>query len=431
MPYAADIPHKINSSTKAVIGTLTAVALKDGLLDSTDHRLLDFFGDRSLAKVDDRKNAITLQNILDMTSGINWTEPLTARPDSAIAMERSPDWIKFILDRSIVTAPGEVFNYNSGNPHLMSAILTKLTGMSASDYAKAKLFGPLGITTWDWPHDPQGVSIGGYGLAMLPRDMAKIGYLYLRNGEWEGKPLLPPSWIYQVSHATVNMNQEFEPELRYSNFFWALPNKQVYMANGFHCQLIMVFPGLDLVAVTTARDFCPLGKLADLVSGAVKSDTALPPDAAGASLLAGAIQQASTEKPGKVGATPEIAAAISGKKYNFPANGLGLKSLTMSLVDPDPHYEMEFYQRDPAQPAIHRSGPVGLDGRYRKSESAAVIIASRGTWVNGSTFALDRLVVGSGFDTNIWTLSFDGNKLHARAKDRGGEEVSVDGEAEG
>jgi len=208
-PYAADIPHKINSSTKAVIGTLTAVALKDGLLDSTDHRLLDFFGDRSLAKVDDRKNAITLQNILDMTSGINWTEPLTARPDSAIAMERSPDWIKFILDRSIVTAPGEVFNYNSGNPHLMSAILTKLTGMSASDYAKAKLFGPLGITTWDWPHDPQGVSIGGYGLAMLPRDMAKIGYLYLRNGEWEGKPLLPPSWIYQVSHATVNMNQEF------------------------------------------------------------------------------------------------------------------------------------------------------------------------------------------------------------------------------
>jgi len=112
-------------------------------------------------------------------------------------------------------------------------------------------------------------------------------------------------------------------------------------------------------------------------------------------------------------------------------NGLGLKSLTMSLVDPDPHYEMEFYQRDPAQPAIHRSGPVGLDGRYRKSESAAVIIASRGTWVNGSTFALDRLVVGSGFDTNIWTLSFDGNKLHARAKDRGGEEVSVDGEAEG
>jgi CubicO group peptidase (beta-lactamase class C family) len=85
---------------------------------------------RSIANVDDKKKAITVLNLLDMTSGIDWNEWLPGPPVSAIAMERSPDWIKFILDRPMANAPGDVFNYNSGNPHLLSAILTKLTGMS-------------------------------------------------------------------------------------------------------------------------------------------------------------------------------------------------------------------------------------------------------------------------------------------------------------
>jgi len=296
-PYAADIPHAINSATKAVIATLTAIALRDGLLDSLDHRMMDLVGDRILTEIDDRKNAITVQNLLDMTSGIDWVEPLTGRPDSLNEMRRSPDWIKFILDRPMSTAPGETFNYNSGNSQLLSAIITRLTGMDARDYAKTKLFAPLGISTSNWLRDPQLLAIGGFGLSMLPRDMAKIGYLYLRNGEWEDKRLLPAAWIDKVSHATVDMKSSVEPNLRYSNSFWALPNKQVYMAVGYHCQLIMVFPKLDIVAVTTARDFCPFSKLADFISGAAKSETALPADSAGANLLANAIRDISNQKP--------------------------------------------------------------------------------------------------------------------------------------
>ena len=296
-PYSADIPHAINSATKAVTATLTAIAHKEGLLDSLDHRMMDFVGDRILTEIDEKKNAITVQNLLDMTSGIDWVEPLTGRPDSLNEMRRSPDWIKFILDRPMSTAPGETFNYNSGNSQLLSAIITRLTGMDARDYAKAKLFAPLGIGTSNWLRDPQLLATGGFGLAMLPRDMAKIGYLYLRNGEWEDKRLLPPGWIDKVSHATVDMKSSVEPNLRYSNSFWALPNKQVYMAVGYHCQMIMVFPKLDIVAVTTAREFCTFSKLADFISGAVKSETALPPDPAGANLLANAIRDISNQKP--------------------------------------------------------------------------------------------------------------------------------------
>jgi len=431
-PYAADIPHVVNSSTKAVIGTLTALAVKDGLLDGADHRMLDLFADRSIANLDDRKKAVTLQHLLDMTSGIDWKEPLTGRPEAVFEMERSPDWVKFILDRPMATAPGDIFNYDSGNPHLLSAILSKVTGMSASDYAKARLFGPLGISTWNWRHDPQGISIGGYGLAMQPRDMAKIGYLYLRHGAWEGKPLVPPDWVERAGHATVNMNLPGEPELRYSNLFWALPKKHVYMAVGYHCQVIMVFSDLDIVAVMTARDFCPFSRMADAIAGAVKSDAVLPPDPAGASLLADAIRNISTEKRGEVGATPELASAISGKTFNFPVNALNVKSFSLTFSEQQARFDQESYARDPAQPPARSTGPIGLDGLYRKGEITAPGQAARkGNWLNGSTFVIERLIIGAGEEAQKWTLSFDGARLHLRGKNRDGRDVLIDGELGG
>jgi CubicO group peptidase (beta-lactamase class C family) len=427
-PYTADLPHVINSSTKAVIGTLTAMAIKDGLLDHADHRMLDFFADRSIANLDDKKKSITLQNLLDMTSGLDWREPFDGRPESVIDMERSPDWIKFILDRPTARAPGDIFNYNSGNPHLLSAILTKVTGLSAEDYAKARLFGPLGISTWNWRRDPQGISTGGYGLALQPRDMAKIGYLYLRHGEWEDKQLVPRDWVERASHATVNMNASFDPTLRYSNFFWALPNKHVYMATGYHCQLIMVFPDLDIVAVPTARNFCPFNRMADAIAGAVTSDAALPGDLAGTNLLANAIRNISSEKATPIGVASEMATAISGKTYNFPANALNVKSVSLTFDERQARYDLQLYARDPAQPPLKSSGPIGLDGLYRKGEPAAFgITALKGNWLNGSTFVIEQLTIGAGQEAQKWTLSFDGDRLHLRGKNRDGRDVFVDG----
>jgi CubicO group peptidase (beta-lactamase class C family) len=427
-PYSADIPHIINSSTKAVIGTLAAMAMKDGLLDSTDRPMLDFFADRNLTNVDDRKKAITVQHLLDMTSGIDWREPTDGRPITFFEMERSPDWTKFILDRPMSNTPGDIFSYNSGNPQLLSAILTKLTGMSAEDYAKAKLFGPLGITNWNWRKDPQGISTGGNGLALLPRDMAKIGYLYLRNGQWEDKTLVPPAFVERASHATINMNLKFEPAFRYSNYFWALPNRNVYMAVGYHCQVIMVFPALDMVAVTTTRDFYSFGVVTDYIAGAVKSDSALPPSPDGATLLASAIREVSTEKPSEVGTTPETAAAISGKTYTFPGNGLGLKSLSLTLTGLQPRIDLEFFDRDPTAPARKVGGPIGLDGLYRKGDTTpAGVSAANGSWSNEHTFVLCRLILGSGFSEQKYTLSFDDEKLNIRGRDRNDREVSVDG----
>jgi hypothetical protein len=304
--------------------------------------------------------------------------------------------------------------------------------MSASDYAKARLFGPLGISTWNWRRDPQGISTGGYGLALQPRDMAKIGYLYLRRGEWEGKQLVPPEWVDRASHATVNMNLRFDPELRYSNLFWALPKKNVYMAAGYNCQLIMVFPELDIVAVTTARDNCPHSRLVDAIARAVKSGTALAPDAAGAKLLADAVSNISTEKRSQVAATPELASAISGRTYRFPANALNMKSLSLTFAEPRPRYDLEIYAQDPAQPPLASSGAIGLDGLYRKGEpSASGVVAMKGTWLNGSTFVIERLTIGAGQEAQNWTLSFGGTRLYLRGRGRDGRTVVIESEPGG
>src|SRR5882757_4345281 len=177
-PYSANIPHAVNSTTKSIVATLIAMLHADGVLDSLDHRILDYFPDRDFAIADDRKKAITVQHLLNMTAGLAWDEGLGEHWRSLTELKRSRDWVRFILDRPMANQPGETFYYNSGNSHLLSALITRLTGKPAEDFARSRLFGPLGITNYSWPRDPLGQSYGGWGLSLKPRE---IGYLYLRH----------------------------------------------------------------------------------------------------------------------------------------------------------------------------------------------------------------------------------------------------------
>jgi hypothetical protein len=243
-----------------------------------------------------------------------------------------------------------------------------------------------------------------------------------------------------VSHATVDMRLG---GLRYSNLFWALPDKHVYMAVGSHGQLIMVFADLDVVVVTTGRHSYPsLSKLADYISNSVQSDTALPADAASAKLLANKILDVSSEKPTEVGPTPKMAALISGKVYRFPPNALNVKSLSLILTDPQPHYDMEAFAIDTTKSDRRFTGPIGLDGMYRKGElshhgfdgrleGVPRVNAVKGTWQDDHAFVIDRLVLGLGGPAERWTLSFDGEKLNVRAKIGQRPEISIDGETGG
>ncbi|MBI2742145.1 MAG: serine hydrolase [Rhodospirillales bacterium] len=406
-PFRAGLKHRINSATKAVVSTLIAMAIRDGKLDSTDRHVVAFFADRTIANLDERKKAITIRHLLDMTSGLEWSEGLDGFK-SFLAMERSPDWQQFILDRPMSEAPGTLFYYDSGNSHLLSAILSKVTGRSALDYARETLFGPLGIDDVTWRADPQGVSGGGAGLYMHPRDLAKIGYLYLRGGMWEGKQVLPASWIDGVRKANVDMRESWAQNLRYGSQFWVMPARDVYMAVGYDRQLIVVMPKLDIVAVATGSARFPSASgmptrprysfdtLVGSLVAAATGDAPLPANPAATAELARLVKEAAAERPGPVGEQPAMAKTISGKTWRFAPNELRIKWVTYKLDGAEPSFEYEV-EGGPATPAARFGGPIGFDGYYSVGGRQRYgLSAARGRWLSdGTTFVLETQTLGN------------------------------------
>jgi len=428
-PYTADIPHAANSATKAIVGTLVAMLREDGKLDSFDHRVLEFFADRKIADLDDRKRAITVQHLLDMTSGFEWDEGIEGGKASSLdELGRHYDWVQYILDRPMAHAPGEAFYYDSGNPDLLSAIITKLTGKRAAEFANERLFGPLGIASPFWRTNLQGLTIGAGGLMLRPRDMAKIGYLYLRGGRWRERQLLPPSWIDAVNHATIDMHASFDGGLRYANLFWAMPDRHIFMAVGDHCQLIMVLPGSDIVAVITARNYCPFRKVAGDIAGAVRSDTALPPAPEAAARLAAEIQTVSQETVVAV-AAPPMAATISDTRYTFPDNALDISAMRLHLTGVVPRYELDITLPNADGRLFEVAGPLGLDGVFRKGAATAFgVPAAKAAWSDETTLDFDFQYVGLDEQRRV-TLNFGPGGATLRGKARNQREVTVASES--
>jgi CubicO group peptidase (beta-lactamase class C family) len=432
-PFAPGMKHRINSATKSVIGSLVAIALKDGRLTSVDQPVLGFFPERSFANVDERKKALRLRHLLDMTSGLDWNEPLSgAFFESFVQMERSPDWVQFVLDRPMVREPGAAFDYNSGGPHVLSAILSKVTGRSALEYAREKLFGPLGIEDVQWRHDPQGVSAGGAGLYLQPRDMARLGQLWLADGVWKGERLMAPGWIDTVRHASVDMG--LGPLLRYANLFWSEPAKGAYLAVGYDRQLIAVLPDLDVVAVFTggkrvstatgipSAPKYTLSAVLDRLKAAVKSDGALPPDPAALALLADKTREVAKEARTQSAPPSPLTAAISGKVYRLQPNQMGLSAFSLTFENGAASYAYEVGGQ-------RFGGPVGLDGLFRVGGHRLYgPSAAKGIWRDDKTFELEVQTPGND-DVGVATLTFDGTSVSGRVAILGNW-VTLKGEAD-
>jgi CubicO group peptidase (beta-lactamase class C family) len=429
-PYRADLKHAVNSTTKAVVGTLTGMAIQDGLLASRDQPVIDFFPERTIANLDASKKAMTIGHLLDMTSGIDWKEKLDgSAPETGQQFVRSRDWQGFVLDRPMAQPPGTGFNYNSGNTHLLSAIVAKKTGGSTLAYAQRRLFQPLGIGDVRWRKDPQGIETGGFGLYLHPRDMAKIGYLYLRNGQWEGRQLLPAAWVEQVSRASVDMGFRDGPVFRYANGWWTIPEKRAYIAAGMNRQLIIVLPEIDVVAVVTGRRNYLLPPFIDMIAAAARSAGPLAEDGAAQALLADRIRAASIEKQSPVAPAPELAAAVSRKAWQFDRNVLGVKRLMLDLTGANPGYEILFDNGRPDAPAEPVTGPLGLDGYYRINDKVAdAPVAVKGDWMEPQVFRIVSRSVSDG-DVSVYLLRFDGDRLNVAFESNRGFKGQAQGRA--
>jgi len=270
-PYGQSIKHELYSVTKSFTSALVGIAIDKGIIDGVDHPVQDFFTGQTFANTYQRKSALKLRHLLTMTSGLDWQEgdPIYQQ------MYRSNDWVQFVLDTPMAVEPGSRFVYCSGCSHVLSAIVHKATGMNTLEFARTNLFGPLGISDVAWETDSNGIPIGGWGLKIMPRDMAKLGYLYLNNGIWDEKQVISTSWV----KASVQKLVETDSELGYGYQWWVYPRFGAYTALGRYGQTIFVIPESNLVIVTTAaiQDHQPIFDLIeDYIVPAVRSPGPLP-----------------------------------------------------------------------------------------------------------------------------------------------------------
>ena len=367
-PYVAGISHDLRSVTNSVVGTLTAIQLQKGSLDSVDHPVIDLFSDKEIQNVDDRKKAMTVQSLLDMTLGIEWVEKFYTPDETLMRMYKSPDRTAFVLNQPMAGAPGAKFNYNGGNPYLLSALINRKSGQNALDFARKELFEPLGIKSAKWGAvDAQGVTIGKPDFSfhrMIWRELA-ISTFATECGK--GSRSFPLHGSNGRKRARLPATNGFQ----YANLWWSRPDKGAYMALGRHSQVILIIPKLDIVAVMTGvlrdNEFYSVPGLTDDISKAVKSDKPLPADPIAATLLTNAIHLAATEKPTAISGTPELAKTISGKTYQFADNVLQVKNFTLNFLDSDLSWVITTNTGKVERPTDRFTGLVGLDGRYRKS----------------------------------------------------------------
>jgi CubicO group peptidase (beta-lactamase class C family) len=237
----------IKSAAKSVISALVGVAIVRGLIKSVDEPIAQFFP--QLAKESDRrKRLITIEDLLSMRSGL---ESTSGRNYGAWVTSRN--WVGYLLNRPVVVEPGTKVEYSTGSSHLLSAILTKVSGMSTWRFAQEQLAKPLGFTLARWPQDPQGIFFGGNEMLMTPRQMVAFGALYLNRGRVGERQLLPASWIDRSFVPRGRSRWGNDREYGYGWWIRELGGRTTYYAWGYGGQFIFVVPDLALVVVTTSR----------------------------------------------------------------------------------------------------------------------------------------------------------------------------------
>ena len=237
----------MKSASKSVISALVGIAIEQGLISGVEQTIDKYFPQLVDSQVNPSKRGITIEDLLTMRSGLETT---SNRNYGKWVI--SPNWVQFVLDQPLVAEPGSRMIYSTGNTHLLSAILTKLSHSDTKTFAQNYLTRALGFSLNHWPTDPQGIYFGGNDLEMTPRQMLKFGELYLNEGRYQGTQIVPRKWV-QVSvqpHAISPRGQG-----RFYGYGWwirDLAGMQVPIAWGYGGQLIFIVDEYDLVIVSTS-----------------------------------------------------------------------------------------------------------------------------------------------------------------------------------
>jgi CubicO group peptidase (beta-lactamase class C family) len=251
--------HTLQSVTKSVTAIVVGIAILRGELPDTSVPVFDYFADYEIKHFDQRKQRMTLEDLLTMRSGLEWDEwtyPVGDPRNSVTQLESSEDWIQFVLDLPMAYEPGEVFVYNSGASQLLSVVVNQATGLPIDEYAEKYLFQPMGIHDYYWKKTPEGWPDTEGGLYLKAEDLAKIGYLVLNEGTWEGRRVVAKEWVDEMTDPKVADVSPQDPGWNdaYGLQWWLLGDQasgepKVDGALGYGGQFLFVVPELDMIAV--------------------------------------------------------------------------------------------------------------------------------------------------------------------------------------
>lgn len=265
--------HDLRSVTKSVVSALVGIAVGEGKIQSLDQPAVTWFPEYPELNTPERRR-LTLAHVLTMTSGLEWNEevPYNDPLNDEIKMTRSTEPLRYALTRPFVLAPGADYNYNGGLTQLMAAILVRATKTPLQDYARTKLFEPLGITEFEWVGNLAGMPSAASGLRLRTRDLAKFGSLYLHGGKWNGKQVIPVEWVEASTRRQFRFRPRTGPDaggqFGYGYFWWyncyqtsaGLIEARTAVGNGQ--QRVFVLPGLNMVITIFA------GRYNDFSTGA-------------------------------------------------------------------------------------------------------------------------------------------------------------------
>ena len=238
-PYPKGMWHITHSMCKSITGMAIGMLIEEEKL-KLDENIYDIFPDHINAFSKIFRPVITVENLLTMTSSITFNES---------GIVSGNDWLGSFLNASVNGKPGTEFQYNSLNTYVLSAIVTKRTGETLTEYLTPRLFGPLGITKYYWETCPKGITKGGWGLFLCAEDMAKLGQLYLQRGKWNGQQLVSEYWI-EISTARHLKTQN--DTYGYGYQLWMEQRPGSFEYNGMLGQNVIIYPDMDMVLVTNA-----------------------------------------------------------------------------------------------------------------------------------------------------------------------------------